>query len=97
MLGGYFIYECLLKINVVLINSFGVKAFLLLKLNVIVISAETPVSVDTVAIHDTTPSDSAAPVSVEVTTPDGKPGVVREDDKAPTFVQCLQDTEVSLS
>lgn len=42
-------------------------------------------------------SDSATAVSVQVTAPDGKPGLVREDDKAPTFIAPLHDKEVALT
>lgn len=47
--------------------------------------------------HETQPEESVSAVAVEVTTPDGKPGLVREDDKAPTLVQPLDDTEVGKS
>lgn len=36
-----------------------------------------------------------APVEVSVTAPDGTEGIVRQDDKAPTVIQPLEDVEVS--
>lgn len=39
---------------------------------------------------------ASSSVAVEVTTPDGSPGLVREDDKAPVFLSPLADTEVNV-
>lgn len=51
-------------------------------------------AVEEVVTQQSSTTASVTPVAVEVTTPDGKPGLVREDDKAPTFITPLHSTEV---
>ena len=58
------------------------------------VKAPEPVVTEQVPVEQTEAIKSPAPVAVEVTTPDGKPGLVREDDKAPMFVTPLQTAEV---
>lgn len=74
----------------ILLNDLRAKLVIVLSC----LTAEAPVSIEAVTPQHAGVTESASRVSVEVTTPDGKPGVVREDDKAPTFIQSLQTAEV---
>lgn len=59
--------------------------------------AEAPAEIHEVKPEEAEKTEGATPVSVQVTTPEGQPGLVREDDKAPTFIAPLTDVQVCLS
>lgn len=76
-----------------LLNIIGSAALYNRSVNLITL-AETGQDVESIEPESAPSTQSVAPVDVQVTTPDGEPGLVREDDKAPVFTAPLQDVEV---